>query len=117
MCLFSTVSSRPTTTGARITSASALRSTEELRDVIAQEDQKVRLAAAGGSLSAQIQTSAIRAVAKLLATCGLGVWSAKKVGWPLTYIMIANVLKKQHSLLYTFFTPISIKILYLVGNS
>lgn len=78
MCLLSTVSSRPTTTGARITSASALRSTEELRDVIAQEDQKVRLAAAGGSLSAQIQTSAIRAVAKLLATCGLGVWSAKK---------------------------------------
>ena len=66
-------------TGTTISPTSALRSTEEIRDVAnEQQEGRVRLTAAG-SLSAEIQTSAIRAVAKLLATCGLGVWSAKKV--------------------------------------
>ena len=65
-------------TGTTISPTSALRSTEEIRDVANEQEGRVRLTAAG-SLSAEIQTSAIRAVAKLLATCGLGVWSAKKV--------------------------------------
>ena len=101
MCLLDIVSCRSVTGGARITSASsALRSTEELRDVVTPQEKKVRLTAAG-SLSAEIQTSAIRAVAKLLATCGIGVWSAKKVHLCATYL-ITTFRKEATFSWYTF---------------
>ena len=101
MCLLEIVSCHSLTGGTRITSASSvLRSTEELRDAMAPQEKKVRLTAAG-SLSAEIQTSAIRAVAKLLATCGIGVWSAKKVHLCATYL-ITTFHKEASSSWYTF---------------
>lgn len=74
VCLLHTVQSRVTEAP-----TSALRPKDELRELVNTRvsDRKVTVTAAA-SLSAEIQTSAIRAVAKLLATCGLGVWSAKQ---------------------------------------
>ena len=77
VCLLHTVQSRVTEVP-----TSALRPKDELRELVntRASDRKVTVTAAA-SLSAEIQTSAIRAVAKLLATCGLGVWSAKQASF------------------------------------